>query len=138
MPTVYITRTVHFNAAHRLHNPAKSDDWNRETFGLCNNPNWHGHNYELDVTIAGEPDPDTGFVIDLSDLKKLVSDLVVDQLDHRNLNVDVPWLQGIMPSTENVAVAIWERLVDVIPGPGRLFEIELRETPRNRVSYRGE
>ncbi len=138
MPTVYITRTVHFNAAHRLHNPAKPDAWNRETFGRCNNPNWHGHNYELDVTVAGEPDPDTGFVIDLSDLKRIVNERVVDHLDHRNLNLDVPWLQGVMPSTENVAVAIWERLVDAIPAPGRLHEIVLRETPRNRVTYRGE
>ncbi len=138
MPTVYITRTVHFNAAHRLHNPAKPDAWNRETFGRCNNPNWHGHNFELDVTVAGEPDPDTGFVIDLSDLKRIVNERVVDHLDHRNLNLDVPWLQGVMPSTENVAVAIWERLVDAIPAPGRLHEIVLRETPRNRVTYRGE
>ena len=134
----YVTRKAHFNAAHRLHNPARSDDWNRATFGRCNNPNWHGHNFELDVTVTGEPDSDTGFVIDLSDLKRIVNELVVDQLDHRNLNLDVPWLQGVMPSTENVAVAIWAILVDAIPAPGRLHEIELRETPRNRVTYRGE
>ena len=138
MPTVYVTRRVHFNAAHRLHNPAQSDDWNRATFGKCNNPNWHGHNYELEVTVAGEPDSETGYVIDLAELKRLVHERIVDKLDHHNLNLDVDFLQGIMPSTENVAVAIWQQLADAIPGPGRLHEIMLQETPRNRVSYRGE
>lgn len=138
MPIVYVTRRVHFNAAHRLHNPAQSDEWNRATFGKCNNANWHGHNYELDVTVAGEPDPDTGYVIDLSELKRIVHERVVDKLDHHNLNLDVDFLQGVMPSTENVAVAIWQQLIDVLPGPGRLHEIMLQETPRNRVIYRGE
>ena len=138
MPTVYVTRKAHFNAAHRLHNPAKSDDWNRATFGVCNNPNWHGHNYELEVTVAGAPDPDTGYVIDLAELKRIVNERVVDRLDHRNLNLDVDFLEGVMPSTENVAVAIWRQLEDAIPGPGRLFEVVLRETPRNSATYRGE
>lgn len=138
MPTVYVTRKAHFNAAHRLHNPARSDDWNRETFGLCNNPNGHGHNYELEVTVAGEPDADTGYVLDLGDLKRIVNARVVDDLDHKHLNLDVAWLRGVMPSTENVAVAIWRRLDGAIPGPGRLYEITLRETPRNSVTYRGE
>jgi 6-pyruvoyltetrahydropterin/6-carboxytetrahydropterin synthase len=138
MPTVYVTRKAHFNAAHRLHNPAKSDAWNRETFGLCNSPNWHGHNYELEVTVAGEPDADTGYVLDLAELKRIVDERVVRRLDHKNLNLDVDFLRGVIPSTENVAVAIWERLVDAIPGPGRLFEVTLRETPRNSVTYRGE
>lgn len=138
MPTVYVTRKAHFNAAHRLHNPAKSDDWNRATFGLCNNPNWHGHNYELEVTVAGEPDADTGYVIDLAALKRIVDERVVDRLDHRNLNLDVDFLQGVMPSTENVAVAIWRQLEGALPGPGRLHEVVLRETPRNSVTYRGE
>ena len=137
MPTVYVTRKVHFNAAHRLHNPQRSEAWNRETFGPCNNPNWHGHNYELEVTVAGEPDPDTGYVVDLGELKRVVHERVVDQLDHRNLNLDVPWLHGMLPSTENVAVAIWQRLADAIPG-GRLHEVTLRETPRNSATYRGD
>ena len=138
MPRVYITRKVHFNAAHRLHNPEKSDEWNRETFGKCNNPNGHGHNYELEVTVAGDPDSLTGYVIDLSELKRIVEDRVVDKLDHRNLNLDVDFLSGILPSTENVAVAIWGQLADAIPEPADLYEITLRETPRNSVTYRGE
>lgn len=138
MPLVHVTRKAHFNAAHRLHNPARSDDWNRETFGKCNSANWHGHNYELDVTVAGEPDPETGFVVDLAELKRVIEARVVSALDHRNLNLDVDFLEGVMTSTENVAVAIWERLRDHIPGSGRLVEIALRETPNNSVVYRGE
>ena len=141
MPTVYATRTVRFNAAHRLHNPAKSDDWNRETFGKCNYPNWHGHNYTLDVTVAGEPDPDTGYVIDLGTLKQLLHEKVVDKLDHRNLNLDVDFLQGIMPSTENVAVAIWNEIADEIAREApnaRLHAVRLYETENNMAEYRGE
>ena len=137
MPTVYVTRTAHFNAAHRLHNPAKSDAWNRETYGKCNLPNWHGHNYTLDVTVAGEPDPDTGYVIDLGELKQIMSEKVIDKLDHRNLNLDVDFLDGVMPSTENVAVAIWNELVDELPN-GRLYSVRLRETRNNVAEYRGE
>ena len=138
MPTVYITRKAHFNAAHRLHNPERSDEWNRETFGKCNSPNWHGHNYELDVTVAGEPDPDTGFVVDLADLKTIIQERVVLPLDHKNLNLDVPFLAGKKTSTEMLAIAIWEQLADHIPGSGRLHEISLRETHNNSVVYRGE
>ena len=135
MPLVYVTRKAHFNAAHRLHNPEKSDEWNRDTFGKCNSANWHGHNYELDVTVAGEPDPDTGFVVDLADLKKTIAEHVVEPLDHKNLNLDVPFLQGQMTSTEALAVAIWRQLAPHVPG---LHEIALRETPNNSVIYRGE
>lgn len=138
MPHVYITRKVHFNAAHRLHNPEKSDEWNRTTYGKCNNPNWHGHNYELDVTVSGEPDPETGYVLDLSELKRLLKERVVDKLDHRNLNLDVDFLVGVIPSTENIAVAIWEQIVNAIPAYATLHEITLRETERNSVTYRGE
>ena len=141
MPTVYATRTVRFNAAHRLHNPAKSDEWNRETFGKCNYPNWHGHNYTLDVTVAGEPDPDTGYVIDLGALKQLLHEKVVDKLDHRNLNLDVDFLQGVMPSTENVAVAIWNEIADEIARDTprrRLHAVRLYETENNMAEYRGE
>lgn len=137
MPLVYVTRKVHFNAAHRLHNPAKSDEWNRETFGKCNNPNWHGHNYELEVTVAGEPDPDTGYVIDLSVLKQIIEDRVVSKCDHANLNLDVDFLQGMMPSTENFVVAIWRQLEDALPA-GRLVSVRLQETERNSAEYRGE
>ena len=137
MPIVYVTRTVRFNAAHRLHNPARSDEWNRETFGKCNYPNWHGHNYTLAVTVAGEPDPDTGYVIDLGALKQILHEKVVDKLDHRNLNLDVDFLQGVMPSTENVAVAIWNEIVDHLPS-GRLHRVRLYETENNMAEYRGE
>lgn len=137
MPKVRITRRVHFSAAHRLHNPRFSDAENRDLYGLCNNPNWHGHNYELDVTVEGEVDPDTGYVLDLKALKELVEAEVVADLDHRNLNLDVPWLEGVLPSTENVVVAIWDRLAPRIPS-GRLVRLVLWETPRNSVEYTGE
>ncbi|MBO6574719.1 MAG: 6-carboxytetrahydropterin synthase [Rhodothermales bacterium] len=137
MALVRVTRRAHFNAAHRLHNPAKSQEWNEATFGKCNSPNWHGHNYELEVTVIGEPHPDTGYVIDLADLKRIMNERVVDIVDHSNLNLDVPFLQGVMPSTENFAIAIWNRLVDVLPS-GRLESVRLFETPRNYVEYRGE
>lgn len=137
MPTVYATRRVHFNAAHRMHNPERSDAWNRETYGACNHPNWHGHNYLLEITVAGEPDPDTGYLIDLGVLRQIVHDRVVAHVDHRNLNLDVPFMQGILPSTENFAVAIWRQLVDALPA-GRLHAVRLYETERNFVEYRGE
>lgn len=138
MPTVYVRRRATFNAAHRLHNPDRSDEWNRETFGKCNSANWHGHNFELEVTVAGEPDPETGFVVDLAQLKRVIEERVVAPLDHKNLNLDVPFLAGQLTSTENLAVAIWKQLEDAIPGPGRLYEIFLRETENNSVVYRGE
>ena len=136
MPTVYVTRRVHFNAAHRLHNPEKSDAWNRETFGPCNNPNWHGHNYTLEVTVIGTPNPETGYVLDLSVLKNLIQQRVVRHLDHKNLNLDVPFLSNIMPSAENLVVAIWDRLANALPA-GRLYSVRLFETERNIVEYFG-
>lgn len=137
MPTVFVTRKVHFNAAHRLHNPNKSDEWNRRTYGKCNNPNWHGHNYTLEVTVAGEPDPETGYVIDLSELSRIVDEHVVQRVDHKNLNLEVDFLEGILPSTENFVVAIWEQLADVLPS-GRLHAVKLYETEHNVAEYRGE
>lgn len=137
MSRVYVTRTLRFNAAHRLHNPDKSDEWNRETFGKCNNPNWHGHNYRLEVTVVGEPDEETGYVIDLSELKRIINDRVVSIVDHSNLNVDVDFLKGIMPSTENFAVAIWRCLEDALPA-GKLYRIRLYETENNMAEYYGE
>jgi len=133
---IRLTRRVHFCAAHRLHNPAFSDEENRRIFGLCNSPNWHGHNYELDVTVEGEPDPGTGYVVDLAELRAVAEEVLRD-LDHRNLNLDVPWLQGVLPSTENLVVAIWGRLAPRIPR-GRLARLVLYETPRNWAEYSGE
>ena len=137
MPTVYATRRVHFNAAHRLHNPAKSDEWNQATFGKCNNRNGHGHNYTLEVTVAGEPDPDTGYVLDLAVLKRVLEERITDVVDHANLNLDVDFLQGVLPSTENLAVAFWHRIADHVPA-GRLHRVRLYETERNFVDYHGD
>ena len=133
---VYVTRQAHFNAAHRLHNPAKSAAWNRRTFGPCNNPKWHGHNYVIEVTVAASPDPETGYVVDLGDLKKVMEDRILSKVDHRNLNEEVSWLKGIIPSAENLAVAFWRRLEKHIPS-GRLHRVRLFETPRNFVDYYG-
>ena len=138
MPKVRITRRLHFSAAHRLAHPELSDAENRRVFGDCANPNWHGHNYELEVTVAGPVDPETGYVMDLKDLKDLVNGRVVDDLDHRNLNLDVPWLKGVLPTTENLAVSIWERLAPHIPKPAALERVVLWETPRHWVEYAGE
>jgi 6-pyruvoyltetrahydropterin/6-carboxytetrahydropterin synthase len=135
MPLATVTRRVHFNAAHRLHNPALSDDENRAVFGLCNNPNYHGHNYELDVSVEGEIDPRTGYVADLGEIKAIVHRLVVAHLDHKNLNLDVPEFAGLIPTAENIAVVIWGRLEGKLPG--RLLRIVLWETPRNSVTYEG-
>jgi 6-pyruvoyltetrahydropterin/6-carboxytetrahydropterin synthase len=136
VPTVRVTRRVHFSAAHRLHNDAFSPEENERIFGLCNSPNWHGHNYELDVTVEGAPDPATGYVVDLGAVKAAAEAVTVD-LDHRNLNLDVPWLQGVIPSTENLVVAIWRRLAPTIPA-GKLVRLVLWETPRNAAEYWGD
>jgi 6-pyruvoyltetrahydropterin/6-carboxytetrahydropterin synthase len=137
MPLVHVTRVVRFNAAHRLHNPEKSDAWNRETFGKCNNPNSHGHNYRLEVTVAGEPDPETGYVLDLSDLKRVLQERVVERVDHKHLNHDVDFLAGVIPSTENFVVAIWRELEGAIPR-GHLVSVRLWETEHNVAEYRGD
>jgi len=137
MPQALVVRRIHFNAAHRLHNPAKSDEWNRATFGPCNNPNYHGHNYELDVSVEGEISPETGYVMDLTELKQLVEELVLSRLDHRNLNVDVPWFAERIPTAENIAVVIWRELRTALPSDLTL-RIRLWETPRNYVDYAGE
>jgi 6-pyruvoyltetrahydropterin/6-carboxytetrahydropterin synthase len=134
---VRVTRRLHFSAAHRLSRPDWTEERNRAVFGLCANPNWHGHNYELEVTVEGPVDAETGYVLDLKALRDLVEVRVVDDLDHRNLNLDVSWLEGVNPTTENLVVAIWERLADRIPGPIRLVRLVLYETPRNYVEYTG-
>jgi len=132
-----VVRRLHFNAAHRLHNPGRSDAWNAETFGPCNNPNFHGHNYELEVMVEGDIDPETGYVLDVAVLKRIVEERVLAELDHRNLNLDVPWFADHLPSAENIAVYVWNRLIDRIPR-GRLRRVRLWETPRNWVDYEGE
>lgn len=137
MPRALVVRRTHFNAAHRLHNPAESDAWNRETFGPCNNPNYHGHNYEVELQVEGEIDPRTGYVVDVGVIKSLFLDHVHAVLDHRNLNLDVPWFAEHLPSAENIAVFIWQQLVERIPS-GRLARVRLWETPRNYVEYTGE
>lgn len=134
---VHVTRTEHFSAAHRLHNDAWSDERNAEVFGKCNNAAGHGHNYVLEVTVAGEVDPDTGYVIDLKVLKDVIRREVISQVDHRNLNVDVPFMRGIIPTAENIAIAIWRQLAPALPS-GRLVKVLLRETVNNVVEYRGE
>jgi len=134
--TVCVTRQVHFNAAHRLHNPAFSQRWNEEKFGLCTNPHWHGHNYVLEATVCGRPDPDTGYVIDLGELKRIMNETVADRCDHRNLNEEVAFLRGLIPSTENLVIAFWNEIAPRITG-GRLRSIRLYETPRNFAEYFG-
>ena len=133
---VYVTRQAHFNAAHRLHNSSKGAKWNRDKFGPCNNPKWHGHNYVIEITVAGETDPDTGYVIDLGDLKSVMQDRILKHVDHRNLNEEVRWLKGAIPSAENLAIAFWRRLEAHLPA-GRLHRVRLFETPRNFVDYYG-
>jgi 6-pyruvoyltetrahydropterin/6-carboxytetrahydropterin synthase len=130
-----LTRRVEFSAAHRLHNPAFSADKNREVYGVCNNPNGHGHNYVLDVTIRGPVDPETGMVLDLNRLMVMLHELVFAELDHRNLDRDVPWLAGRISTAENVAAAIWERLER--PLQGRLARLRLYESRMNFVDYSG-
>ena len=137
MSVVRATRRVHFSAAHRLYRPDWSDEQNAQVFGDCSNPNWHGHNYEVDVTVEGPVDPETGFVMDLKQLKHALEERVVGDLDHRNLNVEVPWLEGIIPTTENLVVAVWDRLAGTLPDGVRLARIVLHETPRNSVEYTG-
>jgi 6-pyruvoyltetrahydropterin/6-carboxytetrahydropterin synthase len=135
---IYITRKEHFNAAHKLFNPAWTEEQNNATFGKCANKNWHGHNYELFVTVKGEINPDTGFVVNLKDLSTLIRTDVTEILDHKNLNMDVKGMP-IMPSTENVAIFIWNILAPKIKHMGaQLHGIKLYETDSNYVEYFGE
>ena len=135
--TVFITRQVHFNSAHRLYNPTKSQAWNVKQYGLCTNPHWHGHNYVLEVTVRGRPDPETGYIIDLGELKRILHRAVVDKCDHRNLNTDVDFLRGLIPSTENLVIAFWHEIAPLLPPAAALHNVRLYETPRNFADYRG-
>ncbi|MDP2388043.1 MAG: 6-carboxytetrahydropterin synthase [Bacteroidota bacterium] len=136
---VYLTRKEHFNSAHKLANPNWSDEKNLEVFGKCSNKNWHGHNYDLYITVKGKPNPDTGFIINLKELSVLIRNEVCMELDHKNLNTDVPFLKGILPSTENVAIAIWDILApQIIEMGATLHCVKLYETENNFVEYFGE
>jgi 6-pyruvoyltetrahydropterin/6-carboxytetrahydropterin synthase len=134
---VYITRIEHFNAAHRLFNPGWTPERNEEVFGKCANENWHGHNFDLYVTIKGDPDPGTGFVYDVKKLSNIIKEHVTEQLDHKNLNVDVPFMAGKICSIENLVIAIWEQLAPNLPGQVQLHCLKLYETPRIFVEYFG-
>jgi 6-pyruvoyltetrahydropterin/6-carboxytetrahydropterin synthase len=133
---IYITRKLEFCASHRLFNPEYSDEKNAQVFGLCNNPNGHGHNYVMEVTVRGEVHPETGMVLDLKALKQLVNEEVILKVDHKNLNVDVPFLKDVIPTAENLAIRFWETLESKLDG-GELYEIKLYESERNFVIYRG-
>ncbi|MBK7562492.1 MAG: 6-carboxytetrahydropterin synthase [Chitinophagaceae bacterium] len=135
---VYLTRSEHFNAAHKLYNPAWSYEKNEEVFGKCANENWHGHNYELLVTVKGQPSPDTGFVFDVKKLSNIIKEHIIEKIDHQNLNLDVEIMRGKMCSTENLAMAIWQELVPRLPAGVQLHAIKLYETPRIYVEYFGE
>ena len=138
---VYVSRKEHFNAAHKLYNPDWSREKNVEVFGPCANENWHGHNFELIVTIKGKPDPETGFVVDLKKLSTLLKDEVTEKLDHKNLNIDVDFMKGKLASCEVLIVEIWKIIDGKLPSItrfGKLHGIRLYETPRNYVEYFGE
>ncbi|HPG34106.1 MAG: 6-carboxytetrahydropterin synthase [Lentimicrobiaceae bacterium] len=135
---IYITRKEHFNAAHRLYRSDFSDEKNLEVFGKCSNPNWHGHNYELFVTVKGNVDPETGFLINLKELSRIINELVVNKLDHKNVNLEVDFMAGKLASSENLAIAIWEQLEAPVAAAGALLHcVKLFETERNFVEYYG-
>jgi len=133
---VKVSRKAHFNAAHRLYRADWDDDRNNEVFGICNNPNFHGHNYDLVVSVTGEIDKETGFVMDMKVLKELIKNKIEDAMDHKNLNVEVPEFKDLNPTAENIAVVIWNKLRPFIDASKEL-EVVLYETPRNFVTYSG-
>jgi 6-pyruvoyltetrahydropterin/6-carboxytetrahydropterin synthase len=135
---VYLTRLESFNAAHKLYNPEWSDEKNLEVFGVCANENWHGHNFELYVTIKGNVNPETGFLFDVKKLSEIVREHVIKKIDHKNLNMDVDFLKGKMPSTENLAMGIWKQLLVHLPLHVKLHCIKLYETPKIYVEYFGD
>ncbi len=134
---VYLTRQEHFNAAHKLYNSGWDKEKNETVFGACANENWHGHNYDLYVTVKGEPDIDTGFLMDVKKLKTIIKEHVIVKLDHKNLNLDVDFLQNQMCSTENLAIGIWKQLAPHLPANVTLHCVKLYETPRIYVEYFG-
>lgn len=134
---VYVTRKAQFCASHRLHNPAWSEERNREVFGKCNNPNGHGHNYDIEVTVGGEPPAETGMVIDLKKLADIIEAEIVERVDHKHMNMDVDFMRGINPTAENMAKEFWKILDRAIP-EGKLVSVKLYESSNNIVEYRGE
>jgi 6-pyruvoyltetrahydropterin/6-carboxytetrahydropterin synthase len=132
-----VTAKLTFSAAHRLNNPKYDAEWNRRTYDKCDNPKGHGHNYTIEVSVKGRIDPETGMVIDLKTLKDIVRQRVVDRVDHTNLNEDVDFLRGVIPTAENLARAFWQQLDGAI-SDGELYEVGLQETEKNSVVYRGE
>lgn len=138
MAIVHITRRERFSAAHKLARPDWSPEKNLATFGKCANPNWHGHNYELWVTVKGEPSPETGFVIDLSELSRIIVDRVIRHVDHKNIDMDVAFMKGRLSSTENLATVIWEQIKEPVEALGcTLHCVKLKETENNHVEYFG-
>ncbi|MGE4231810.1 MAG: 6-carboxytetrahydropterin synthase [Bacteriovoracia bacterium] len=136
MNKVYLTRRENFCASHRLHEPSLSDQQNADLYGYCNWKNGHGHNYEIFVTVCGNPDPKTGMIINLVDLKKMIHEVIINRVDHRHLNFDVDFLRGINPTAENLVVVFWNELKKVVGN--LLYEVKLQETENNVVVYRGE
>jgi 6-pyruvoyltetrahydropterin/6-carboxytetrahydropterin synthase len=136
MALVTVTRRVRFNAAHRLHNPDLSDAENQRLFGVCNSPNYHGHNYELEIAVRGPIDDRSGYVIDLAVLQRIADEVIVERLDHRNLNLDVEFLHGINPTVENLVVACWWALAPKV-APGHLQRLRLWETENNYAEFEG-
>jgi 6-pyruvoyltetrahydropterin/6-carboxytetrahydropterin synthase len=134
----YITRIEHFNAAHKLYNPNWDKEKNDAVFGKCANENWHGHNFELHVTLKGHPDPETGFVFDVKKLSQIIKKEVIEKIDHKNLNVDVDFMSGKLCSIENLVTGIWQQLEPQIPGDVKLHCLKLYETARIYVEYYGE
>jgi len=135
--TVYITRRETFAAAHRLFKPGLTDEENFKLFGKCSNPNWHGHNYTLEVVVKGIVDIGTGFVVDVQKLKAIIHEHVISKVDHKNLNIDTEFMNGIIPSSENIVIAIWNQLVDKIPN-GKLHSVKLYETENNYFEFKGD
>ena len=135
---VYLTRIEHFNAAHQLYNPNWSKEKNVEVFGKCCNENWHGHNFELHVTIKGNPDPDTGFIFDAKKLGSVIQESIIEKLDHRNLNLDVDFMAGKLCSIENLIIGIWNELEKALPSAAKLYRLKLVETAKIYVEYFGE
>lgn len=131
---ISVFRKAHFNAAHRLNNPDLTVEENQNLFGKCNRPNYHGHNYDLEVKVTGEIDPKTGYLIDLGELKDIIEQQITDYLDHRNLNLDIPEFRDLNPTAENIAIVIWNRLR---PNLDNRFDLQVRlyETERNFVEY---
>ncbi|CAF96233.1 unnamed protein product [Tetraodon nigroviridis] len=133
----YITRVQSFSACHRLHSIHLSDEENKKVYGKCNNPNGHGHNYKAEITVRGKIDHVTGMVMNLTDLKRCIEEVIMDPLDHKNLDKDVPYFATVASTTENLAVYIWDNMAKVLP-PSVLYEIKIHETDKNIVMYRGE